>query len=62
MVVEVFVHNFYKTLSFLTLIFIYFYFLMFCEERDIKVSKNTYLAQFLTEVGNGTQTEIILGE
>ena len=34
---------------------------MFCEERDIKVSKNTYLAKFLTDVGNKTLTEIILG-
>ena len=30
---------------------------MFWEERDIKESKNTYLAQFLTEVSNKTLTE-----
>ena len=34
---------------------------MLWEERDIKESKNIYLASFLTEVGNGTLIELTLG-
>ena len=33
---------------------------MFWEERDIKESKNTYLAPFLIEVDNGTLIELAL--
>ena len=35
---------------------------MFREMRDIKESKNTYLAQFLTEVSNGILTNLQVGK
>ena len=60
MVVVMFVHNFYKTLTFWPcfLLLLLLLLLMFWEERDIKESKNIYLASFLIEVGNGTLTEL----
>ena len=36
-------------------------FFMFWEERDVKERKITYLAPFVIDVGNRTQTELILG-
>ena len=36
-------------------------FFIYREEKDIKESKNTYLASFLTWVGYGILTELTLG-
>ena len=43
-------------------LFFFIFILMFGEERDIKESKNTYLAPFLTEVGNRILIEITSSE
>ena len=37
-------------------------FFLFLEEIDIKENKNTYLVQFLTEVGYGSLIELTLVE
>ena len=48
MMVVMFVYNFYKTLTFWSCSIIILCFFMFWKERDIKESKNAYLAPFLT--------------
>ena len=58
MVVVMFVHNFYKTLTFRSCFSYSFMFFMFGEERDIKESKITYLTLFLTKVDNWTLIEL----
>ena len=53
-----FVHNFYINPHFLILFsLILLYFFKFWEEKDIKESKNIYLASYLMEVGNETLIE-----
>ena len=37
-------------------------FFVFLEERDIKISKITYLALFLIEMGYGNLTKLTSGE
>ena len=52
---------FYQTLTFWSYFLLFYYIFMFWEERDIKYSKNTYLASFLAEVSYKILTELTLG-
>ena len=55
-------HSEWQNLNFFYLDFSYYFmFFTFREEGDIKKNKNTYLASFLIEVGNGTLTKLTSG-